>query len=470
MAYQTRCPECRAKLKFDEAPDAEEAIGCPRCGHVFDASEAKPLKKKQKVAAGGGGATDVDTPRKKRKKGESKDSKEYVRKKRRAKKKKSNPVILWAMLAGALVMGPIMVYFMYILFFSTGKMGMLMGYVPGDCNLLRGVDLERFSKIKGLSYADILKNAMDGPFADCRDELAKAAKIDPKDFLDFAMSAKLKDGGKSGQMLVFLTRGEPFDSAAMLKALGGTSQSIDGEQVQKLGNFPDVDGNDGNKRPHALKNAYIYFPAPKQIVVVMDFGDSMRMLKESLKAKGNPKEYSMMSKLGATGSKVCRANVWTLMRQTGDFKDRLKTEWGNRLKDAYPTMATRLNATPMFGTYLYASTYIIYGVALECDSSDTASEFAKSMQEGSLGKGDDSEFHRDLFVMFPVVRTKEFAEFMANLRFKSSDNCAYLTSKMTLEKSMQLLSYYNRPTMWEAVLDADGNPIDTSGGAGGRRR
>jgi hypothetical protein len=38
MAVEFRCPECRAKLRLPEAPDADAEIECPKCGHVFPAA------------------------------------------------------------------------------------------------------------------------------------------------------------------------------------------------------------------------------------------------------------------------------------------------------------------------------------------------------------------------------------------------------------------------------------------------
>ena len=32
MAYQTRCPECQAKLRLDDTPAADEEVECPKCG------------------------------------------------------------------------------------------------------------------------------------------------------------------------------------------------------------------------------------------------------------------------------------------------------------------------------------------------------------------------------------------------------------------------------------------------------
>ncbi len=449
MAFQTRCPECEAKLRFDEAPEAEEAIECPRCGHVFDAAEAKPIPKKQKALAGGGGD---DRPRRKKKKGKSGagGEKSNVPKKRKVKIKKSNPVILWVMLIGALIVAPAIGWVGYKLFYGTGKIGGLMSYVPPDCNLMHGVDVERMGKYPG--FADQLKAAMAGDFDEGREVLSKAAGASVDTFIDYAMSAKILNGSNSGAMLIFQSL-EPFNVATLYTGLGGKAEPFDGIEVQKLG-----------ARTGVMNGAYVYCPTDRIMVVIVNFGDQKKMLRASLAAKNSPKEGSMQAKLGDTGKKVTRAHIWNLMRPEGDLKDRLKEQIADPLKGALPALSQKVASAKMFGCYLWFGKMIIYGAAIECDSNGSAESLAKTMKEGDqLGKGEDSDIPRDLRSIFPVVFIKEFAEFMSNLRFLSQGQMAYLESKMELAKSIQVLTYFNRPNMWEA--DSDGG-----GGLGRGRR
>src|SRR4051794_1348702 len=85
MAFDIRCPECKAKLRLDEAPDPDTPIECPRCGSQFAAPDD--------AAA----AADGNPPAKKPGK---------VPKRKRAKKKKTNPaVLLIAIFAGLVCIG-----------------------------------------------------------------------------------------------------------------------------------------------------------------------------------------------------------------------------------------------------------------------------------------------------------------------------------------------------------------------------
>ena len=75
------------------------------------------------------------------------------------------------------------------------------------------------------------------------------------------------------------------------------------------------------------------------------------------------------------------------------------------------------------------------------------------MKEGPLSKGDDSEIPRALTSIFYVARNRDFTEFMANLEFGSKDACAFLTSKMSVEKSSMVLTQFNRPDMWDGETE-----------------
>lgn len=432
MAFQTRCPECKAKLRFDEQPDPDEAIECPRCGHVYEGSEARPLKKKVKALAGGGD----DRPRMKKTSPDEKP-KGKAPKKRKVKKKKANPFILWMLLIGVLVFAPAVGWVGYKLFWSTGKVGGLLSYVPAECNLLRGCDVQRLSKYIG--FKSQLDAAMTGPFGECRDELAKAASAEkPEAFLDYALSAKIVNGSASATMYVFQTL-KPFDSAALTKNLGGSEQNVDGQTVQKLG-----------VKTGAMNGAYVYCPTDRHIVVIASQGDQSKMLKSSLAAKGTPKETSMLGKLGDCGVKTTRANIWTLMRPEGDLKGKPNIQMGEPLKQALPALQQRLATATMMGTYMYfGSKGIKFGVAIETDSIDSADTLAKTLMESELGKGDDGDWPRDLLMLFPMARNKDFAEFKANLVFRATGKCAYLESVMAYEKAIQMLSFFNKVDMWE---------------------
>lgn len=438
MAFMTRCPECQAKLRFDEQPDADEAIECTRCGHVYDGAEARPIRKKKKQLAGGGGGDD-EPPRRKKAEGFTRKSSKAP-KKRRARKKKANLFFLYLLIGGVLVFAPIVGWVGYKLFFSAGKVGELMTYIPQSCNLLRGVNVTRLSKYPG--YDSQLQAAMAGPFETCRDELAKAAGKDAKTFLDYAVSAKVKDGANSASMLVLMTL-EPFDSAALFKGLGGTMETIEGQEVYKLG-----------AKPGVLNNAYIYSPKERHLVLITSEGDSLRMLKGSLAAKATPKETSMLVRRGDLGVKVMRGDIWTLMRPDGDLKNKLKEEISEPLKQSMATLSQRVASARLMGVWLSFGSMVRYGVGIECDDSEQASEFAKSMREGEFGKGEDADIPRDLTAIFFIARNKDFAEFLSTLRFSSSRASAFLEAKMPLEKSMLTLSFFNRPDMWEEKIGA----------------
>ncbi|CAN5551076.1 hypothetical protein BH11PLA2_BH11PLA2_05360 [soil metagenome] len=437
MAFATRCPECSAKLAFDEAPDVDEAIECPRCGHKFDAAEAKPEQPKKKKRL----ADDDDKPRKPKGPKKKKSTKNNAPKARKIKQRKSNPFLLWMMIIGALVVAPAVGWVFFKLFFSTGKIGQLMAYVPPECNLMRGVDCTRMAKYPG--YEEQLKTVMRGPFEECQEAFAKAAGVpvinDKKQpYLDYAMCAKNKRGNSGGVMYVLQTR-DPVDAKKLfVTGLGASEQSGEG------GTYYRIPGT----QPGVLANALAYVPTEKVIVLIANEKDAQGMLRASFAAKANPKETSIMPKLGATGNKVSRGNIWLLMRPDGDLNQRLDKEVAAPIKGALSTLSQKVSTTKMFGVYIFFGTSVKYGVAMECESREAADSLVKSMKESAMGKQDDSEVPRDLKQAFPPAHGKEFFDFLSTLYYFSYKECAYLEAKMALDKSNIMLGYFNKPDMF----------------------
>src|SRR6478672_5774133 len=116
MAFDIRCPECKAKLRLDEAPDPDTLIECPRCGSQFAAPAAAA------PAADG---------------------------KKSAKKKKTNPaVLLIAIFAGLVCIG-LIGWGLHWFVGRAGKVEEMLTYVPGECNWARGVNTGQLAAYPG---------------------------------------------------------------------------------------------------------------------------------------------------------------------------------------------------------------------------------------------------------------------------------------------------------------------------------
>src|SRR5579872_1004670 len=183
MAVELRCPECRAKLRLSQAPDPDSEIECSKCGFVFptdenivhagDADEdAKPSKKK----AGSNQKSDGDNEKKpadNSKKNEKKADKPFKRKKRRAKKRKTNPVVMWSIIGGAVVLLGIAAGILIWMSTRKGATQEMMGYLPDDCDEVSGLNIGHLQKYKEFYKATESKFATKG-FRSAADVFAKA--------------------------------------------------------------------------------------------------------------------------------------------------------------------------------------------------------------------------------------------------------------------------------------------------------
>src|ERR1700722_10077224 len=112
MAVELRCPECRTKLRLSQAPEPDSEIECSKCGCVFPTDDNlvhagdadvvdRPAKKKPDVG-------DSQNGKSKEAEGDKKNAKKadkpFKRKKRRAKKKKTDPVMMWSIIGGAVIL------------------------------------------------------------------------------------------------------------------------------------------------------------------------------------------------------------------------------------------------------------------------------------------------------------------------------------------------------------------------------
>ncbi len=432
MAYQTRCPECQAKLTLDDIPAAGEAIECPKCGNQFTGGAGKgrapreePEKKLKKK----------DKPAEKKSKKDKKDKTGgNAVKVRKTKKKKSNPIILYLMAAGALIILGAIGGIGYLLFGRVGKVDEMMSHVPGDFNLIRGMNVGLISKYPG--YLPELDPQFNKEVRDVAADLASAAGEEKAiDFVDYAIVAKKKQGGLAGHIFVIRTR-----VAIDAKAIGA-----------KLGAEANADGTPywrANGRGH-MANAIVYSPNNRLLIVVPAGAQQESVFRTSL---GGPKakENTMAGKYGDAGKKICAGHLWTLIQNTGDLQNYTKS-MGEALKKDFPPMGNQMVNSKFFGSWVIFGTYIKVGAAVDCDTKDTAKEIATHLTDGPMGKGDDSEIPNETKKILTFSGNKVFKEtFLANIVYTYAGACAYLQSKMPFSKSQEMLRLFNNPAMGES--------------------
>ncbi len=444
MAFDIRCPECKAKLRLDEEPDSDTPIECPRCGSQFGApKETKPAPKPAKA------------PKGPKAKGGAK--KEYAApKKRKAIKKKVNPFVLLLMIAfafgGLISVGAALVYFAN----KAGNVEEMLTYVPEQCNWARGVNVGTMAKYPGFQAETDKFLTSDIKWV--ADELASAAGHNTEGFLSYLIIAKSRtESGVSGTMYVFRTMAS-FKPADVGANLPGARDNGDGSYT--------VSGGSG-----LLKGAVVHMPTKRVIVVIPTQASQRQLLSGSMAGK-NGREGSFAGHLDDTGRVVIRGNLWLLIRQTGGLKN-YGADSIEPVKVGLKSIHDRATkSTGMFGVWCTpGGSGVRFGVALQCESSKDASDLVRAMQDGPLGKYDESEPTNDMRSggLGFTSDKKLWSEMMQFLRYKSKGSCAYLISDVSGENMRRILQMVNSPSMGTGDGGAfgGGGAAPPAGGRGG---
>ena len=394
MAFDIRCPECKAKLRLDDEPDSDTRIECPRCGSQFAAPDnAKPTPKPTKTTKG---PKTKSGPR----------VKGGAPKKRKAIKKKTNAFFLLLMIGlafgGLIGVGASLIYFAN----KAGNVEEMLTYVPENCNWARGVNVGTMAKYPG--YQAETDKFVTSDVKWVADELAGAAGHNAEGFLSYLIIAKSRtEGGVAGTMYVFRTM-RSFKPGDVGANLPGSRDNGDGSYT--------ISGGTG-----LLSGARVHMPT-RRVIVVIPAGASQQQLMSGSLAGKNGKEGTFAGHLDDTGRVVTRGCLWLLIRQTGGQKNYAASSL-EPLKSGLKSIHDRATkSSGMFGVWSTpGGTGVRFGVALQCESSKDAKDLVKAMQEGPLGKADESEPTNDMRsggLSFTSDK-KLWSEMMQYLRYKS---------------------------------------------------
>ena len=428
MPFDTACPECSARLRLDAPPARGAPVECPKCGALF----VPPRPKKGEAAP----------PAEKKK--ADKPAPPGI-KKRKVKKHKTNPVILVGAIVagfGALIgLGATMIYVLN----RAGKVEEMAGYVPGDCNWVRGVNVSQLSKYPG--YAPEVDKHVTAEVRAACDALAEAAGHNPDKFLDYFVVGKtLGVGGRDSTVYVLRSQ-KAASVAAVTAAVGG--------------------GPTGGKSTSAkgiLSGATLYTPgagAKTNMFVVVPKGS------ESLNAGVSAGREGSFAKTGldACGLTCVRGSIWLVGRTTGRLKNYVAYTTA-ALGSDLPALAAATKSAPTFGVWTTpGGGGVRAGVAVQCADAKAASDLVRAMKDGPLGKGDESEPTNQLKAAFSEAGDKRFwSEFMQALSYRSRKECAYFVSSSTGDYAKKLLDKYNGVNMG---TESPAAPAGQAGGGGG---
>lgn len=271
MAVELRCPECRAKLRLKQAPEPDSEIECSQCGFVFPTDDnivhaggadddERPAKKKSAA-----NDEDDETSRKKPSSEPKKNDKPptseqpFKRKKRRAKKKKTNPVVLWSVIGGSLlILGFVAGVLIWVMTKQTASQEM-MTYLPDDCDEAIGLNVGHMQKYP--AFYKTCENLMSGKgFKKAADAFASALGTDTNTILEYVVQGEGKVGGKPEggpvEATVLRTKTE-FDTSLLSKMPGAKEYSAEGIKYYTINDIPDL--NYPSPRVFAPTNRLVVF-------------------------------------------------------------------------------------------------------------------------------------------------------------------------------------------------------------------
>jgi hypothetical protein len=321
MAVELRCPECRTKLRLAEAPEPDSEIECSKCGSVFPTDDnlvhaggsdgdEKPSKKKsvednrkEQKTKDKPDASAPNKPSDNAKKNEKKADIPFKRKKRRAKKIKTNPVVMWSIIGGALLLSSIAAGILIWMSNRKGATQEMMSYLPDECDEMSGMNYGHLRK-----YPEFYKScetlfASKG-FKRAADIFSKAIGEKTEEVLDLVIQGEGKAGGKPEgapvEATVLRTKQE-FDTSLLKNIPGAKEYSSEGVKYYTIDDIPE------------LKYSDIRVFAPTNRIVVFcrgDMGESK--FKAMLTGNRDNPDNTVFKRAGPLVKAVTRGTVWKL--------------------------------------------------------------------------------------------------------------------------------------------------------------
>jgi predicted nucleic acid-binding Zn ribbon protein len=450
MPFETRCPECSAKLRLDDAPEKGAMIECAKCGSLFippkasaGKKDAAPVKEEKSRAPKKPKSIKVDGTKNPNNKGVN----------RKVKKKRTNPVFLLAAIGFGFA-GLTGVFFTMIFFMGrAGAVEEMLTYVPGEANWVRGLNLGTLAKYPG--YVSEVKKFKTDAVESAAAHLAKAAGQDEAGFLDYLIIAKQRqDANTTGTMYVFHTAKNLKIETLAAGMSPGTETAVGAEKAFKF----------GASGPGILANATVIVPAKRIIVIIPQSKLSATMVTASIAGKAD-KTASFAGKLNITGKTIIRGSIWLLMKNNAFLKNYMEVSMGVVDQD-FKALYDKSKSSEMFGVWTSpGGGGVRVGAGFQCVDKAAAYEVVRAMKDGPLGKGDESEPTNQMkkaSLQF-VSDKRAFGEFMQSLEFRTNRECAYIVATVTGDSSKKFMDAFNSVS----IGSDEGSSFNGGGGGGG---
>jgi len=414
MAFDVRCPSCKAKMRFDDPPKRGDPIECPKCGQTFPAPSANAFEEKKADPP-----KKADDPKKgKKPKTVEAEPRTYF-----------NHWLLLLIVGG--LMGMLITVFtiVWVVVARAARAEDMVACVPDNFNVLRGVNLKAMQ-----NYPKVKANAdkfYDAEASGIYDECSKKLGLDSSDLVFYVCA---RQAGTNSVLHMFAVR-DNFDPTP----LGG-----------------------GQTVPLGRAGVSAVCPTRNLIMAASGSNASTHLSLAAENARTKPRD-GMHTKIGTTGKLAIRGQIWTVFRDSGTLKDwmargvePLKADGSlTKLRDSV-SKASVLATWVSFGT-----SGVRVGAGIELNESKDAADLVIDLKKGPLGKADESEPPNSLKQsLSSVANVSQNGAFWQYLEYRQSGSCAYLTSKIEdPEKANNLLG--------EFINSGRGSGSSGGGGFGG---
>ena len=421
MAFDLRCPGCRAKLRFDEPPPKGEIIECGKCEKSFP-SPTRGAYTETKDSAKASTAKDVATGKKPQPEGiEPPKPKAYIQKAR----VHFNPLILLVIVGGLVLTLTLGLFLPWIFFIaSAAQTQSIVASIPENYNAIRGVNIKAMRNVPKVKseqdkYFDSSSYAI---FADVNGKLG----ITNETNLIYYVVAR--DANTAAPVLHYYLYKKGFDRS-------------------KIGNGEAIDVQLGGKGAVAMALSDRLVVVAENSKNIGGFNSTAKTILGKVGSKfQNPGPDNTMVATGEAGRLCTRGQVWAIYREVGSLKGYMGGH-ADLVKEDAPMADIRkaLTQTKVFSTWTsFGGAGVRFGAAIEIGSKDDAKLLVKNMKAGELGKADDSYIPNQTRGLLPYIDPKTNGAFMQYLEYKSSEGCAYITTTIeSPEKARQTMDGFN---------------------------
>jgi len=421
MSVVLRCPSCQAKLRLDASPPVGTMIDCPKCGTEFPVRNSTSEEPKVKPP-------DESKPIKKGKRGKvvETQAREFM-----------NEFALLGIVGGAMLALIFALGGIWFILNRAARVEDLIAAVPESYPVIRGVNLEQMRKMPGYKgeVATVYTKEMQEGF----DVIAKGlgVNVEKLGYLIIARSGGVRGSGV--ELYLFRIK-DRYDR----NKVGG---------IENIRTAKDPGGRTfyafdaGNELPF-LRGTVVDCPTSNLIVVTRNDLNGVAAAEAANLAVNKPAE-AMNKKIGDVGKLALKSHFWTIIRSIGTEKAFFTALGDVTAQDKEMTkLANLTKAAPTLALWsTFGSNGLRCGAGIECATTNEAKELLKAMQEGPLGKGDESNAPNYMRTNLSIVGMKKtWGEFLQSVSYNQQGKAAYIRVKFDTEENRRIMfDYFTAP-------------------------